>query len=125
VVSVLKKDQMELSDLLCTEEIPAGRVGGQVDRCCPTTVHNSGDLAPIDAFCPHLHIHNLVDFHFYVPAAGQGEVEGRVLVGDHSHMILSVASRKLFTHNATTKKDRYCQYKKDCVNCAKLQQLNQ
>lgn len=100
---MITQSELEIAPLLCTNEIPADRVAGNVDWSGPTRVQNGGDLPLIDSFCPHLHIQPLVDFHIYVPVTGQGEAEASVLVGDHPHMILSTARWKLLPHNATKK----------------------
>lgn len=83
--------EFAIAPLLCTNEIPADRVVGNVDWCGPTRVYNGGDLPLINSFCAHLHKKPLVNFHRYVGVTGHGEVEASVLVGDHSYMILSMA----------------------------------
>ncbi len=102
-ISIGRQGEVAIAPLLCTNEIPADRVASDVDWRGPARVQNGGDLLFIDSFCPDFHIQPLVDFHFYVPVTGQGEAEASVLVGDHPHMILSMARWKLLTHNAVKK----------------------
>lgn len=100
---MLRQNEETIAILLFTNEIPANRVVGRVDWRGPASVQNGGDLPWIDSFCPHLHIHLLVYFHFNVGGTGEGVVEVGVLVGDHSRVILPTASWKLLPHNAMGK----------------------
>lgn len=95
-----------IAHLLLSNEIPADRVACNIDWRGPTRVQNGGDLLCIDSFCPHLHIQPLVNFHVYVPITGQWEAEAGILVGDHSHVILSKARGKLLPHNAKKKHEK-------------------
>lgn len=101
------KGEGAIAHLLLSNEIPADRVACIIDWRGPTGVQNGGDLLCIDSFCPHLHIQLLVNFHVYVPITGQWEAEASILVGDHSHVILSKARRKLLPHDAK-KKHKKC-----------------
>lgn len=87
----VRQGEVARAPLLCTDEIPADRVVCNVDWRGPTRVHNGRDLPFINSFCPHLYIKPLVNFHCYVGVTGQGKAKASILIGDHSHMILSMA----------------------------------
>ena len=99
-IRMQRQGQVSIAPLLCINEIPADWVTGAVDWRGPARVQNSGDLPCIDSLRPHLHIQPPVNFQFYVRITGHGEAEARVLVGDHSHTILSTSRWELLPHNA-------------------------
>ena len=100
---VTTQGDFAVAPLLSHYEILADRVARVVDWRGPTRVQNSGDLPFINSFCPHLHIQPLVKFHFYIPVTGQGGAEVSVLVENHSHMIVTLATWKLLLHKTTKK----------------------
>ena len=98
-----RQGEIAIEPLLCSDEIPSDRIASAVDRRGPTGVQNGGDLPLVNSLCTHLDVQPLVYFHYYITVTGEGEAEACVLIGDHSHMILSMARWKLLPHNAREK----------------------
>ena len=101
--SLCEDQRVAIAPLLWSDEIPANRVGLQVDWRGPTRVQNSGDLPLIDSVRAHRHIQSLVYLHFNITVAGEGVAEASILVGDQPHVIHPLASWKLLPHNAMKK----------------------
>lgn len=63
-ISEQTQGRIETTALLCTNEIPADRIAGVIERRSPARVQDGGDLPFINSHCLHLDVQPLVYFHF-------------------------------------------------------------